>query len=481
MSVSGPTTTISGIDISSDSGSSTGDFVTNQASQTVTATLSAALASGEVLEASSDGGVSFSNISTSVTGTSVSWGPVALAGNSSLQFKVVAGGLSGPVSSQAYVLDTVAPTTTVSGVDISNDTGGSASDFLTNAASQTVTATLSAPLAAGEILEASVDNGASWTTITGSVVGTAVNWTGATLLPGTDNLLLRVTDAAGNFGLASSTPYEVDTLAPGTTVSAISISDDTGVSSSDVLTKTVAQTVTATLSSGLGSGEILELSVDGGATWSDISASVTGTSVSAAAQLIGGNSSIQMRVTDAAGNYGPAQGLGYTLLTVAPDVTLSAIDISADTGTSDSDFNTNNSSQTISATLSSVLGAGEILVGSSDGGATWASLNGSVSGTALSWSTTLVPGGSDILLRVEDYAGNTGPVASRSYVLDNVAPLTSAAGIDISDDTGSSSSDFRTKESSQTVTATLSTALAPGEILEGSVAVVRTGRTSRRR
>ncbi|SFL04355.1 Ig-like domain repeat protein, partial [Falsiroseomonas stagni] len=469
MSFSGPTTTISGIDISQDSGSSAADFVTKNAIQNVTATLSAALVSGEALEASVDGGLNWTDISSSVfAGTSVAWSSVTLAGNSSLQFRVVSGGLSGPVSSQAYVVDTVAPTTTVLGVDISADTGSSASDFLTKTASQTVTATLSAPLAAGEILEASVDNGTTWTTITGSVVGTSVSWSGAALLSGTNSLRLRVTDAAGNTGTESVRPYELDTVAPGTTVSSISISDDTGVSSSDLVTKTASQTITTTLSSGLAGGEILELSVDGGASWSDISASVTGTSVSAAAQLIGGTSSIQMRVTDAAGNYGPAQGLGYTLLTVAPDVTVSAIDISADTGTSDSDFNTNNSSQTISATLSSTLGVDQILLGSVDGGVSWGSLNGAVSGTTLNWSVSLRPGSNDILLRVEDFAGNSGPVASRSYVLDTVAPLTSAASIDISDDTGASPSDFRTNESAQTVTATLSTALASGEILEGS-------------
>ena len=46
--------------------------------------------------------------------------------------------------------DAVAPTTTISSVDISADTGSSDSDFITKTAAQTVTATLSAARVAGE-------------------------------------------------------------------------------------------------------------------------------------------------------------------------------------------------------------------------------------------------------------------------------------------------------------------------------------------
>ena len=472
MTATNPTTTISGIEISLDSGSSSADFVTKHALQDITARLSAPLVSGEVLEGSLDGGVSWTNISAipgAVSYPGVSWLGVTLSGSSSIQFRVSDGVNRGSVSSQAYVLDTTAPFTSVSGVDISADTGSSAADFVTKIAGQTVTATLSAPLAAGEILQASVDNGASWTAITDSVSGASVRWTGATLRPGVDGLLLRVTDAAGNSGTGSLTTYDLDTVAPTRTVSGIGISADTGASPSDLITRVASQTVTATLSSALGGGEILELSMDGGASWADISSAATGSAVSVAAQLIGGSNSIQMRVTDTAGNSGSAASQGYTLLTVAPDTTLSAIDISADTGTSASDFNTKTSSQTVSATLSSTLRVNEILEGSVDGGANWTNITGSVSGTGVSWSTTILPGSNAIQLRVADRAGNTGSVASTSYVLDTVAPLTSAAGIDISNDTGVSATDFRTNASAQTVTATLSSVLAPGDILEGSV------------
>jgi len=118
-------------------------------------------------------------------------------------------------ASLTFTRDTTAPTLTVSGVDISNDTGASASDFDTNTAAQTITGTLSNPLAAGDTLSGSVDNGANWTDITASVTGTAISWAGATLAAGSDTIAFQVTDAAGNAGATTgSQAYTVDSTPP---------------------------------------------------------------------------------------------------------------------------------------------------------------------------------------------------------------------------------------------------------------------------
>src|SRR6185369_6633972 len=72
--------------------------------------------------------------------------------------------------------DDAPPSTTVAGIDISADSGASASDFITNVAAQTITATLSQALAGNETLFGSVDGGATWTDITSKVAGTSISW-----------------------------------------------------------------------------------------------------------------------------------------------------------------------------------------------------------------------------------------------------------------------------------------------------------------
>ena len=66
-----------------------------------------------------------------------------------------------------------APTTTVTGVVFSADNGESSSDRITNTASQTITATLSAPLMPGEKLYYK-RYGTSWADITASASGATV-------------------------------------------------------------------------------------------------------------------------------------------------------------------------------------------------------------------------------------------------------------------------------------------------------------------
>ena len=112
----------------------------------------------------------------------------------------------------------------------------------------------------------------------------------------------------------------------------------------------------------------------------------------------------------------------------APTQTISSIDISADTGSSASDFTTSTASQTITATLSAGLGAGETLWGSVNGGSTYTDISASVSGTSVSWASTTLVGSSSIKFQVRDVAGNAGTTATQAYILDTTAPtLTLAA------------------------------------------------------
>ncbi len=125
---------------------------------------------------------------------------------------------SSVANNSSYMVDTTAPTLTVSSVSLSADTGTSSTDEITKTASQTISGTLSGTLASGDILYGSVNNGSNWTNITSKVSGTAISWDGATL-SGSDNIVFKITEAAGNdSSTTGSTAYVLDTTAPTLTI-----------------------------------------------------------------------------------------------------------------------------------------------------------------------------------------------------------------------------------------------------------------------
>jgi len=117
-------------------------------------------------------------------------------------------------------VDNQAPTATIASAAFSADAGISSTDFITNTAAQTVSGTLSANMVSGELVEVSLDNGATWTTATTSVGANTWSLAGQTLAA-SDTLRVRVADTAGNLGTTFSQAYVLDTTAP--TVSSVSV------------------------------------------------------------------------------------------------------------------------------------------------------------------------------------------------------------------------------------------------------------------
>ncbi len=383
-----PTVTVSGVDISADTGTSAADFLTYTAAQTITGTLSSALASGDILYGSVDNGSTWTNITSMVSGTAISWTGASLSGSSNIVFEVVdaAGNTGSSTGSQAYVLDVTAPTLTISGVDISADTGTSAADFITYTAAQTITGTLSSALAAGDILYGSVDNGSTWTNITSMVSGTAISWTGASL-SGSSSIVFEVVDAAGNIGSSTgSQAYVLDVTAPTLTVSGVEISVDDGSSAADFITDTAAQTITATLSSALATGDILYGSVDKGSSWTDITSMVSSTTISWTGANLSGSSSIVFKVIDAAGNTGSSTGSQAYVLDLI-DPTSPTLALTTDSGTK----------------ADSITNSGLVTVSGQETGAT---LEYCVDGATWSSSFVAVEGANVVQVRQTDVAGN---------------------------------------------------------------------------
>ena len=163
------------------------------------------------------------------------------------------------------VVSAVPSGTTALSVAFSSDTGISNSDLITQTAAQNISGTLSSALLSNERVEVSLDNGSTWTTATAATGGTSWQLNGQTL-SGAGTLQVRVSNPGGS-STPLSTSYAIDTTPPTTTSSSVTFSADTGASTTDLITKTAAQTISGVLSANLAADEHVEVSLNNGASW----------------------------------------------------------------------------------------------------------------------------------------------------------------------------------------------------------------------
>ena len=441
-----PSQTIDSIDISLDTGTYDYDFITNTPAQTITAKLSTALdADAEDLlygsvTSNENGELVWVDITDSVSsedGISITWENVTLS-SGAIQFKVVdVAANDGEVATKAYTLDTTVPSQTIDSIDISLDTGTYDDDFITNTPAQTITAKLSTALDADaeDLLYGSVtsnENGELvWVDITDSVSsvdGISITWENVTLSSGA--IQFKVVDVAANDGEVATKAYTLDTTVPSQTIDSIDISLDTGTYDDDFITKVESQTITAKLSAALDATaeDLLYGSVksdeNGDLVWVDITSSVDGISITWENVTLS-SGAIQFKVVDVAANDGLVASEGYTLDQTAPNIVISNITFSDDTGTSSTDLITKTASQTISAILSAALDTdgGDTLHGSLDSGSSWTDITGKISdSTNITWNgVTLEAGTHKLIFRITDIADNNTTV-SLDYTLDQTPP-----------------------------------------------------------
>ncbi|WP_232448866.1 Ig-like domain-containing protein, partial [Burkholderia ubonensis] len=353
-----------GVALTTDSGSSASDHVTNVGTLNLTG-----VEAGATVEYSTDGGHTWS--------TSFS----AVEGLNDVQVRQtdVAGNTSDPTSF-SFTLDTSAA---APGVALTTDSGSSASDHVTNVGTLNLSG-----VETGATVEYSTDGGHTWST--------SFNAT-----EGLNDVQVRQTDIAGNTSSATSFSFTLDTsaAAPG-----VALTTDSGSSASDHVTNVGTLNL-----SGVETGATVEYSTDGGHTWS--------TSFSA----VEGLNDIQVRQTDVAGNTSSATSFSFTLDTsaAAPGVALTT-----DSGSSASDHVTNVGTLNLSG-----VETGATVEYSTDGGHTW------------STSFNATEGLNDVQVRQTDIAGNTSSATSFSFTLDTSA---AAPGVALTTDSGSSASDHIT-------------------------------------
>ncbi|HFG2961412.1 TPA: Ig-like domain-containing protein [Escherichia coli] len=470
-----------GINIDSlqaDTGLSASDFITSVSPVVVNGSLTAALASNETAQISIDGGTTWTTLT--VTGTTWRYNDsrTLTDGNYLYQVRVIdAAGNVGATDSQNVVIDTTAPDPAVKTIAISaitTDTGLINNDFVTSDTTLAVSGTLGATLSAGEFAQISIDGGTTWQNL--SVSG--LTWSyldGRTLTDGNYNYQVRVIDTAGNIGATASQIVTVDTTAPlaSKTIAIAGISDDTGLSSSDFVTRDTTLTVRGTLGAALAADERAQISLDGGVTWTTLTVVGSSWSYADGRTLTDGTWNYTVRVVDLAGNVGQTATQNVVVDTTSPEAakSITITGISDDTGTSSSDFITSDTTLTVRGVLGAALGANEFAQISTDNGATW--VNVTLAADGLNWSyvdgRTLTNGTTTWQVRVVDLAGNVGATSSQSVLIDTVNPAQVLTIASISTDTGSSATDFITSDTSLTLTGSLGAGLASGEVAQISL------------
>ena len=339
------------------------------------------------------------------------------------------------LSGKSFTIDTTAPAAPVISSTISDDTGSSSTDRITNDFLPRLTGT--AELGTTVFLY----DGPTQVGYVGVLTSGDWNLMTSVLSEGDHDLIARAVDKAGNVSVDSS-PLRVtiDDTPPVPSTPDLTAASDTGTSDSDNATMDGTPTFAFTAEAGA------TLEVDWGAGDGFVSA---GTGTGAAQTLTApdyasdGSYTVSLRATDTAGN-ATTRTLGVTIDTTAP--TVSALDLTAasDTGTSDSDNITSDTTPTIEA---QVEAGAQILIDWGDGRGF---VTGPVStdGSVATQITQDVPytaaGTYAVEIRAIDTAGN---VATRSLAITIVdEPLAAPSITAISDDTGSSTSDHLTND-----------------------------------
>ncbi|EOL2637409.1 Ig-like domain-containing protein, partial [Escherichia coli] len=324
---------------------------------------------------------------------------------------------------------------------------------------QTLTLTLN-----GKTYTTTVQTGGSWSYTLGSADVTALADGNAYVINAS------VSNAIGNTGSSNHT-ITVDLSAPAMGINIDSLQADTGLSASDFITSVSPVVVNGSLTAALASNETAQISIDGGTTWTTLTVTGTTWRYNDSRTLTDGNYLYQVRVIDAAGNVGATDSQNVVIDTTAPDPAVKTIAISAittDMGLITNDFVTSDTTLAVSGTLGATLSAGEFAQISLDGGVTWTTLT--VVGTSWSYADghTLTDGTWNYTVRVVDLAGNVGQTATQNVVVDTTSPeaAKSITITGISDDTGTSSSDFITSDTTLTVRGVLGAALGANEFAQ---------------
>ena len=439
--------------ITTDSGSSGSDGITNDQTLVISgtaeanSTVSVSVDGGLPVDVTANGGGVWSYDYTATTFIESAHTVTATATDA-------AGNTSTTSATFNLTVDLTAPAATVV-TGITNDSGSSGSDGITN--DQTLV--ISGTAEANSTVSVSVDGGLP-VDVTANGGGVwSYDYTATTLSESAHTVTATATDAAGNTSATSATfNLTVDLTAPaapafdgtiltntgttGTISAGGSTKDQTlGISGTGVSGDGVVVFNDANSNGSLDLGESLgTASVDGGGLWSIVTAALTD-----------GTYSIKAVEQDTAGNTSGATTFGsVTIDTVAPAAPV-VTGITNDSGSSGSDGITNDQTLVISgtaeanSTVSVSVDGGLPVDVTANGGGVW-----SYDYTA----TTLSEGAHTVTATATDAAGNTSATsATFNLTVDLTAPAAPVV-TGITNDSGSSGSDGITNDQTLVISGT---------------------------
>jgi hypothetical protein len=405
VTIDGSAPAAPGVALTTDSGSSNSDGITQTGTVDVTG-----IEAGAAWEYSTDNGSSWN----AGTGSSFTLAAGAYAaGHVQVRQTDLAGNTGSTGSLGAVTVDSSAA---APGLALASDTGASNSDGITQTGTVNV-----AGIESGATWEYSTDNGSSWNAGTGSSFTLAAGAYSA------GQVRVRQTDLAGNTSSAGSLgAVAVDASAP--SAPGLALASDTGASGVDGITQTGTVDVT-----GIEAGAAWEYSTDNGTSWN----AGTGVSFTLAAGVYTAGH-VQVRQADLAGNTGSTGSLGA--VTVDSSAAAPGVALTTDTGSSNSDGITQTGTVDVTG-----IEAGAAWEYSTDNGSSWNAGTGS--------SFTLSAGAytaGQVRVRQTDLAGNTGSAGSLGAV--TVDSSAAAPGLALASDTGTSGVDGITQAGAVNVT-----------------------------
>jgi hypothetical protein len=296
-----------------------------------------------------------------------------------------------------------------------NDTGASNTDYITNSAS--VQGTYSGTLGAHDMVQVSLDNGASWNIA--SAANGSWSYNGSPGIEGASTVIARVANTIGQSTGSTSHSYVFDDVGARTVSASL---DHATLHAGDTATVTITFSE-AVSGFTIGNATINSATYgafstnDGGLNWT---ATVTPNANTSNAAV---QDSLVISATDVAGNHLQNSLIDITPYSVQTATTVAITGLSNDTGSSNTDFITSGASQHISGTIGAALTGNNTVQVSLDGGSTW--YNAAVDNNNLTWTTsalTLQPGHNSMMARLSDGTNNGTPV-EHGYTVDTQAPV----------------------------------------------------------
>ena len=199
-----------------------------------------------------------------------------------------AGNVSDASATWSITIDTAISDAVVTISGISDDTGIDNHDFITSDDRLIITGMLDKALNSDEWVEVSLDNGATWIRAVTNDTSWTANLQDSALADGDYTIQARIVDRAGNVGDSDSHSLTISKSSTAPDVKGLSttvkITTDTshGITSdskyshsetatnSDMITRDRSVTISGTLSASLSANQYLQITLDGGNTWTTL-------------------------------------------------------------------------------------------------------------------------------------------------------------------------------------------------------------------